>query len=403
MDHSQEHKETDPESLAGDTRTLVTALTELLRDDQPPRITQQPLQTAPMMHTTSTTTPDAILRNITSTSSSNDGDERQSPLLPAFLADSQVRAALQRADSLRPQGHLSDEPYFPSSLMSVPPHYQDGREQAEDNQPRDFHPSMGLFAYPDSSYAPRSPVPLHSQGLDPEHVGVSAKFEPGKETASVLQITRRPRLRPKDVSHRQSLGGNGQGPSPAKAGYGSPLSTTPPFGISTSPSGTPAPRHFMVILVFGQRRVSVPGYLSMPVAELRRMAGAIAGLDPMTLFLVNGETVLHAGANLGDYSALIGFSGFIVSVTLAGNGFRIVGQQPYRQIVLENPSSLTEPPGDQVPPPVPSPLLVAGNVPGESSYTILVIFEVGPPMQCLGVHGSATAVRADCYFLWCVC
>jgi hypothetical protein len=146
MDHSQEQKETNPKSSADDTKDLVTALTGLLLDDQPlpPRISEHQPQTDPQMHTVDTTTPDAILRNFTSTSSSNDGDEGQTSLLPGFLADSQVRAALHRADSLRPQGHLSDEPYFPSSFMGVPPHYQDGREQ-EGNQPRDFHPPWAFL------------------------------------------------------------------------------------------------------------------------------------------------------------------------------------------------------------------------------------------------------------------
>jgi hypothetical protein len=262
----QEHKEADPETLPGDARALVAALTNLLLDDHPPPPrTAEETQIDPQRHTNATITPDVILRNFTSTSSSNDGDEGQTPLPPTFLADSQVRAALQRADSLRPQGHLSDEPYFPSSVMGVTPLFQDGREQGGILS-RDFHPTMGPYAYPDSSYAPRSPVTLPSQDSNPEHVGVSAKFEQGKETASVLQITRRPRLRPKDISHRQSLGGNGQGPLLSTAGYDSPPPTTPPFGISAYPSATPAPRNFMVTLAFGQRRVSLPGSYGMSVS-----------------------------------------------------------------------------------------------------------------------------------------
>jgi hypothetical protein len=37
---------------------------------------------------------------------------------------------------------------------------------------------------------------------------VPEKFAPGRETASVLKITKRPKLRPKDVLHRRSLEGN---------------------------------------------------------------------------------------------------------------------------------------------------------------------------------------------------
>ncbi len=54
---------------------------------------------------------DAILQEITSSRSTavfRDNEEEETSV-PVFLSDFNVREALQRANSLRPQGHLSDE------------------------------------------------------------------------------------------------------------------------------------------------------------------------------------------------------------------------------------------------------------------------------------------------------
>jgi hypothetical protein len=64
-------------------------------------------------------------------------DEREDPPLPEFLSDASVRAALHRANALHPQGHLSDEPQFPSALGELPTRHLDVRVRADMNE-RDF-------------------------------------------------------------------------------------------------------------------------------------------------------------------------------------------------------------------------------------------------------------------------
>jgi hypothetical protein len=133
-----------------------------------------------------------------------------------------VREALQRANFLRPQGHLDDEPHYPSSFLGT--HSRLRVEGEWGGAHRDLPPiDPVLVAYPDASYASRSPVVrLHSQGPVPAQPEIWTRFQPGNETASVLQLTKRPRLRPKDVSHRQSLGHSEQG-SPSSSGFSGPL------------------------------------------------------------------------------------------------------------------------------------------------------------------------------------
>jgi hypothetical protein len=114
-----------------------------------------------------------------------------SPLMPAFLADHNVAAAIGRANALHTQrvgqpavlsvrfdptflhGGVADFGGIPERLNSL-----------------DFHPSLGPSGYESSSAEPRD---------------LPSKFLTGQETASVQQITKRPKLRAKDVAHRQSL------------------------------------------------------------------------------------------------------------------------------------------------------------------------------------------------------
>jgi hypothetical protein len=144
-----------------------------------------------------------------------------------------------------------------------------------------------LVAYPDMSYTSRSPA------LNQARPEIGTRFQPGQETASVLQITRRPRLRPKDVSHRQSLGNSEQ---------------------SSSSFVTPA-RNFMVNLTFGARRVSLYGNIHTSVDEIMNAAGNIAEVDPSLILLVSGEFILRRGTLLRDYPSTIGPTGMSIMVT----------------------------------------------------------------------------------------
>jgi hypothetical protein len=59
--------------------------------------------------------------------------------------------------------------------------------------------------------------------------------------------------------------------------------------------------NFLVMLLFGQRKVGVPASRAMPVAELRDMAAQIAELSSSDLALMWGEVPLHPGHVLGHY------------------------------------------------------------------------------------------------------
>jgi hypothetical protein len=166
---------------------------------------------------------------------------------------------------------------------------------------RDFHPSLWHAASP----YPSSHVPLPSQEQAPESSGISSKFVPGNESESVLKLTKRPRLRPKDVSHRRSLAGGDLGfPSPSEGAASRPASSTVPtgssgrlnLGITPGSSGDTLLR---VILTFGSRQVNVPGSVHMPAGELRDVVGSIADRDPGSLLLMHGEFILQIGTVLG--------------------------------------------------------------------------------------------------------
>ncbi len=175
---SQEHKETGPDHPHGDARNLVTALTNLMMDDDPTPPEESESQPRPDSQRPATEPEhvDAVLGEITSKSSSNDGmlnGEEQSPPPPAFLGESQVREALRRADSLRPQGHLDDEPYFPTSFTGTYSRLQDEREWG--GAPRDL---PQIVAYPDTSYGPQYPAILsHSQELAQTRPEIRTRFQ----------------------------------------------------------------------------------------------------------------------------------------------------------------------------------------------------------------------------------
>jgi hypothetical protein len=155
MDRSQDRMEDDPEPPNDDPRNLVAALTHLLLEDS--SSTQEQAETDLRSTNHATSPADAILREVTSTRSISvlpDNERETSPLLPAFLSDSQVRAALQRANSLKPQGHLSDEPQFPSSLANAQSQIQAERDWRE----APARPSYPIIGYPDISCPPNTPA-----------------------------------------------------------------------------------------------------------------------------------------------------------------------------------------------------------------------------------------------------
>jgi hypothetical protein len=142
-------------------------------------------------------------RHVQDTAATNTSSSEEETF-PAFLGETQVLETLRRAGDLFQQRHglNGTTPFAPPlsdwarlrALYGVPPSLA--------NLEPDFSstfvaPSVPTKAVPrgyvDSSYA----LPGN---------GVNAKFTAGNESTSVLQLTKRPKLRTKDLAHRQSLG-----------------------------------------------------------------------------------------------------------------------------------------------------------------------------------------------------
>jgi hypothetical protein len=211
-----EPRTNDEERLVNDAKVLVVALTEQLRNNALGEAsrTQQyvPVNDASTRATLDSTT----ARDMENTGNSSldinndfcDQVEESFPL-PDFLAESQVRAALHRAVNAHAQEAFSDEASPFSHFPTLRPAEMGGRDIGwQTLMARDFHPSLWHATLPHSS----SPVPLSPyQERALESAEVASKFVPGHETESVLKLSKRPRLRPKDVSHRRSLAGREQG------------------------------------------------------------------------------------------------------------------------------------------------------------------------------------------------
>jgi hypothetical protein len=140
--------------------------------------------------------------------------------LPGFLADSQVRMAMHRAAALQPRSqrlpHDASPTHLSPSFVERPRfHLERGIEGYQATN----IPLANVLTHPHPSpphLFPRETVSVH--GVLPE------RFVPGKETESVLRLVKRPKLRPKDLSHRQSLVGEAPGSSTAEAAQsGSPV------------------------------------------------------------------------------------------------------------------------------------------------------------------------------------
>jgi hypothetical protein len=164
------------------------------------------------------------------------------------------------------------------------------------------------------------------------HSTLPAKFGiPGQETASVLQLSKRPRLRAKDIAHRQSLGPAASVPNqhvPLTTGSPVPVHgytisgqhELPQVSLLTPPRFTlaaPTQRveeNFLIMLLFGQRKVGVSASRSMSISELRVMAAQVAGLAPGDVALMRGDVLLHHGNTLGDYLTESDCRGTIIQV-----------------------------------------------------------------------------------------
>jgi hypothetical protein len=152
------------------------------------------------------------------------------------------------------------------------------------------------------------PPPSHESSAVEAYDPLPSKFVPGRETASVLQISKRPKLRAKDVAHRQSLTTadaatpatrfwnldssfvapvrsaaplSGHAQSTSETGRGSfehPFTSKDAepgwSGRWLSPASTLMPggldgEAVMVTLMFGAQGVGVPAFASMPIRDLR--------------------------------------------------------------------------------------------------------------------------------------
>jgi hypothetical protein len=177
--------------------------------------------------------------------------QSEQPPLPSFLGDGQIREAMRRAKSLHYQRH---------GVSAVPPSQLEqlgwggnGIDGTVRNPFPDFSPAFIPKQQPTSGSIPQ-------------------KFEPGHESSSVLQITKRPRLRNKDIEHRKSLTSTEVFPQSSSTG-------TPPANVNVHPRGVSGLQDatsplrffgsyppvsvdvqgtFLINLQFGARLVGVP-------------------------------------------------------------------------------------------------------------------------------------------------
>jgi hypothetical protein len=124
--------------------------------------------------------------------------EHGDPQLPAFLAEHNVAEALMRANTLHMQrhgAHAVASPRFVShagDLGSLSGRFAPFHGEGAPLSAYDFHPSLGHSGHGASTVLPTPRELLQ-------------RFLPGQESASVLQLAKRPKPRAKDVAHRRSL------------------------------------------------------------------------------------------------------------------------------------------------------------------------------------------------------
>jgi hypothetical protein len=259
----------------------------------------------------------------------DEGVPRHGGPFPIFLTDLSIMRAIRRADDAHIDRHGQ-----PAISAQVSEQYRRiAGDEPWDNAARtshlDFHSSLGLSGPETSSsgvdlggHEISLPAAVRlghesSQVLPPAaesrmQSALPAKFGvPGQETASVLQISKRPHLRAKDIAHRRFLVPvvhDQDQQVPLYTGSPIPLPTNPRLNtvgypdVSYGPTSsnhhgfhalrfTPAPQRveetFVVMLLFGQRR---------------------------DIALMWGEVVLHQDHALGDYLSRGDFRGSIITV-----------------------------------------------------------------------------------------
>ncbi len=149
-----------------------------------------------------------------------------------------------------------------------------------------------------------------SAAADPPN-GLPARFTAEQESASVLQLTKRPKLRAKDVAHRQSLAPTEPLPlqSPRfwnmDASFVAPIPAISPDhfprGVQTifrTPPAAVLPDVFLVTLLFGARGVTVSATPGTTVHTLRDMAAGIAEVHPEQIHLFMDDAILRLERHL---------------------------------------------------------------------------------------------------------
>ncbi len=200
---------------------------------------------------------------------SSEENAGSTPLLPSFLAEHNVAEAIRRANLLYIQrvGHpaVFSSRFDPAFLQGGGTAFG---ETAERLNSLDFHPSFGPSGY-------ESFPGEEARDLPP-------RFASGQESASVLQITKRPKLRAKDVAHRQSLTTSDFSPPASTPRFWDLDSSLFRAGPGHTPPATPVPGRggpdtcLRLTLVFGTRAISTSASLSMPVREVQAMAARCA-------------------------------------------------------------------------------------------------------------------------------
>jgi hypothetical protein len=444
MDKGNEEMKQDLQEV--DARTLVTALTRQLNlaEHESSGLTDT---SAGLSHATNDDTVLPVREHSNTSTRASDfvsarpndtfiyhDDDGGEPPLPEFLARSHIQMALHQAEALHTQRQLLD-----GSLSHVSPTFAarpaslregGGRGSLVVPEPHSRFGSLGRLP---TTYVPNSPTYLLPSELAATSSSVPDKFAPGKESESVLKITKRPKLRPKDISHRRSLDGddlignltvdalNGnptvasfprlQGGHETSAPYFSPGFSPHHLPPQVRPSTSEWERPLMVTLSMGNQRLVVPGSHLMTVDDLQRIVRPHIGLAPSSFHLVSGETFLCPGTLLGDYPTHIGHFGMHVAV-------RIVDHLRSGEVSQRTPSLTTErlavlpSTGGPFESPLGSATYTPPTVPRETSYLILLVFEDGstltqvvwPSMfirQLCARIGDASSVPPDtvfCYF-----
>ena len=307
---------------------------------------------------------------------------------PAFLGEARVVAALRRAGDLFQQRHGLN-----GTTPLAPPASDWARLRAlhgltpfvanpEPELPFPALPALTkaeIQGYADTLYA----IPGS---------GVHAKFAAGNESSSVLQITKRPKLRSKDIAHRRSLGDPQQSSSDA----GLPLppnlrrDDSSPLHYFGPDAGNVAPAQFLLNLLFGTRGVGVPVSLDMDVNTLVGIAAGIANLEPRLVSLRFGTVDMRPGMFLRDYLSRADHQGMTITVVMQMTSPRVLAPSGIaRQMAMLQSTDLTHgtagpqsmsPLGRTLPddrsvssgtPPTPAHLF------GETMYSIRLVYEDG--------------------------